>query len=1063
MKQTLKILHLEDNAVDAALAQEMLDEAGVACEVKRIQTREGFHAALEQGDFDLVISDFALPNFDGLSALKLVQQKYPGKPFLFLSGTMGEEAAVESLKQGATDYVLKDRLPRLAASVQRAVQEAAERTERQRAEEALRQSEERFAKAFRALSVGLSLARLSDGCFLEVNDAFLRLFGFQREEVLGHTALELGLWPNSHRRQELTARLQAEGSLKNVEAKARKKSGKLGDMLMSMELVEMAGDQCILALFEDITERKRAEEALATETVRYKTLMELSGDSIHVLDANGDLVEANAAFYRGLGYTAEDMKGLNVADWEARFTREELQDRLRELVKGSAAFESQHRRKDGTLFDVEVGVTGVRLEGKPLLFCISRDITGRKQAERAVRASQQRMELLLQSTGEGIYGMDGEGRCTLINRAGAAMFGWKPDAMLGQKIHALMHHHKADGSPYPAEDCAIIRAFQKGESVRVSTEVFWRQDGSSFPVEYASFPIFDDGKITGTVVSFADITERKRAEQRLATHHAVTRILAESPTLAEAANKILHTICQNLQWDLGGLWAVDRPAKVLRCVELWHPPSTEFEEFVALTRKTVLAPGECLPGRVWAGGRSAWISDITKETNFPRRFVAERLNLRGAIGFPIRRRDEVIGVIDLFSGQTREPDAEILAMFATIGSQIGQFIERKEVEDKFRQSQKMEAIGQLAGGVAHDFNNILTIIQGYTQMLLEEKEFAGETKEQLQEVLTAAQRAANLTRQLLTFSRKQVMQSRTLSLNEVIENLSKMLRRIIGEDVRFQTELAPQLPTLQADAGMLEQVLMNLSVNARDAMRKGGQLTLATELFLADSAYVRQRPEAREGEFVCLSVRDTGCGMPPEILEHIFEPFFTTKAVGEGTGLGLATVFGIVQQHRGWIEVSSQSGRGSTFKVFLPTAKAEIALEEPVIAPKELEGTETILLVEDEVALRGLTKKVLERRGYQVLEAASGIAALAVWDQHRAQIDLLLTDLVMPGGLNGRELAQKLTAQKPALRVLYTSGYSEKPGDTEFLLKAGRHFLHKPYHPDKLLQAIRSCLDEART
>jgi CheY-like chemotaxis protein len=288
-------------------------------------------------------------------------------------------------------------------------------------------------------------------------------------------------------------------------------------------------------------------------------------------------------------------------------------------------------------------------------------------------------------------------------------------------------------------------------------------------------------------------------------------------------------------------------------------------------------------------------------------------------------------------------------------------------------------------------------------------------------VVEASERAANLTRQLLTFSRKQVMQPQPLALNEVFANLTKRLNRAISENIDLQCHYEALLPYVQADPGMMEQVILNLVANARDAMPQGGQLRVATEQVTLDEAHARVNPEARAGEFVCLSVSDTGTGIAPEVLPRIFEPFFTTKEVGKGTGLGLATVYGIIKQHQGWLEVSSQLGEGSTFKVFLPAIPTPVRL---AAAAEVRGGNETILLVEDEPALRLMTRRLLERKGYRIREATDGQEALEVWQSHAGEISLLLTDIIMPGEMTGRELAERLWRQRPGLKVIFTSGYT---------------------------------------
>ena len=389
-----------------------------------------------------------------------------------------------------------------------------------------------------------------------------------------------------------------------------------------------------------------------------------------------------------------------------------------------------------------------------------------------------------------------------------------------------------------------------------------------------------------------------------------------------------------------------------------------------------------------------------------------------------------------------------------------EIVERKQLEAQFRQAQKMEAFGQLAGGVAHDFNNLLAVIMGFANLLRDTEELGAEAREQIEQVHLAGERAANLTKQLLTFSRKRDMQISSLNLNNVIGDMAKMLARLIGEDIKLECKFSPKLPCVQADTSMMEQLLMNLVVNARDAMPKGGQLLISTDAVVIESSPTPGQPEARAGDFVCLSVRDTGCGMTPEVRARIFEPFFTTKGVGKGTGLGLATVFGIVKQHLGWIEVASEVGLGASFKIFIPVSSQPAPERQAkVIESKAREGTETVLLVEDEEAVRGLLKIILQRHGYRVLEAASGSAALLVWKKYGTQIDLLLTDMIMPDGLTGRELARRLMAEEPGLKVIYSSGYDDDPEGTAFISRGTAAFLQKPYTPKKLIQTVRQCLD----
>lgn len=391
--------------------------------------------------------------------------------------------------------------------------------------------------------------------------------------------------------------------------------------------------------------------------------------------------------------------------------------------------------------------------------------------------------------------------------------------------------------------------------------------------------------------------------------------------------------------------------------------------------------------------------------------------------------------------------------------------DRLSLEAQLRQSQKMESVGQLAAGVAHDFNNMLTIIQGHSGMLLAKSGQRPELLESAQAIYFAAERAANLTRQLLMFSRKNVMQPRLIDLREIVSHMTKMLQRLLGEPIQLQFQPPPEIPLVLADTGMVEQIIMNLAVNARDAMPDGGTLTIGTSHVELTEPYVQSHPESRNGSFVCLRVTDTGCGIDPDTMARIFEPFFTTKEVGKGTGLGLATVYGISKQHDGWIDVNSQPGKGSTFSVFFPAHSKPVEAKPAETVPdtEVRGGKETILIVEDEPVLRDMAHVILQECGYRILEASSGREALAVWDRHQASIDLVLTDVVMPEGISGMDLAQRLLSTKPKLKVVFASGYSMDNLDTAFVRNGRAAFLQKPYTHVTLAQAIRTALDSSES
>jgi PAS domain S-box-containing protein len=570
------------------------------------------------------------------------------------------------------------------------------------------------------------------------------------------------------------------------------------------------------------------------------------------------------------------------------------------------------------------------------------------------------------------------------------------------------------------EETEFLARTNHGESVQQFETVRQAKGERLLDVSVTISPIKDtSGKIAGVSTVARDITWRKNAED----------VLRESERRFRDMLENLELIAMTL----------DKNAKVTFCNDY-------------LLQMTGWQRGEIIG--------ADWFEKFIPDTNVAlKKLFFETIEAKG---FP----SHVENTIKTKSGELREivwnntmlrDGKGKIAGTASIGEDV---TGHKKLEEQFRQSQKMDAIGQLAGGVAHDFNNILAVIQLQADLLKIGGTLSPAQLEFAEEIGVATQRAAALTRQLLLFSRKEILQLRDLDLNQSINNMTKMLRRILGEDIQMQFRFTMQSLFIHADAGMMDQVLMNLAVNSRDAIPKGGQLVIETSAVEFDQSVRGQSTQAQPGSFVCLSVSDTGVGIPPEILPRIFEPFFTTKDVGKGTGLGLATIFGIVQQHQGWINVESEVGHGTTFRIYLPRL-AKMSSQKPEQPALEAMpgGDETILLVEDDLFLCASVRKTLSQLGYRVLEAVNGVEALEVWKQNRDGIHLLLTDLVMPGGINGKELGEQLLKENPKLKVIYASGYSADITGKDVLLKEGVNFLVKPYQVQKLAQVVRNCLD----
>ena len=619
----------------------------------------------------------------------------------------------------------------------------------------------------------------------------------------------------------------------------------------------------------------------------------------------------------------------------------------------------------------------------------------RKRSEEALNAVEVKYRSTVDNIREVVFQMNEFGQWTSLNPAWKEITGFEVKESLGTLFLEYVHHDDRQRNSY----IFLQLIERKMDFCRQETRLLTK-DGKVRWVEiYGQLTMKNDGTILGTSGGLTDITERKEAEvqiQKLAAFPQVN----PNPVLEFNAEGLL-TYFNEAARDMAKSLGHDQP------IEILPPGASEIARQCLASGQNKLRQEVCMGGKTISW--SFFSIAASKVVHCYGVDITEMLNL----------------------------------------------------ESQFRHSQKLESVGQLAAGVAHDFNNILTVIQGYSDLLIGRCDGDASMTTPLKQISESARRASGLTRQLLMFSRKQVIQTKAIDLNTVLRNLSNMLTRLLGEDIAVESAYADKLPAIEADTGMIEQIVMNLAVNARDAMDKGGRLTIKTSFVEVNAAYVRQHADSKAGPSVCLSVTDTGSGMSRETMSRIFEPFFSTKAVGKGTGLGLATVYGIVKQHQGWIEVNSELGVGTTFKIFLPATSepTEQLIESIPLTKASVKGrNETILLVEDEPILREWVREVLESNSYRVLEASNGIEALRVWDGENGKVDLLLTDMVMPEGMTGRDLARQLRARQPGLKVIYTSGYSADIAANDPELR-GVPFLPKPYPAPQLNQMVRNCLD----
>ena len=1282
----LRVLFVEDIPSDAILAEREIRKSGLEFSSQRVDTKDAFLKA--QGEFapDIIVSDYSMPEFDGMQALKLSLEHDYLIPFVLLTGSVNEETAVACMKAGATDYVLKERLARLPFAVRDALEQKKMRTAKDEAERALRESEARYRSVLESANDAIVTAE-SEGLISGWNHGAERIFGYRYTEIIGESLTHL--MPQFYRdaHSEPLSKQKSRGLStmigKTSELEGVRKDGSIFHMELSLSAWEVGGGQYYTGIIRDITDRKQVEDALANSEKKFKWLFEYAPVAYHVLTPDGTITDVNVRWCETLGYSRDEVIGKSIFDFilpserpisEATFeakkkavsavktrnertyvakdgsarafivadfmtvdgrggitsiqtTMEDITERKRAeealrtsesqlssamtmahlghweydvatdlftfndqfyamfrttaaQVGGYTMSSSQYAQRfvhpdDMPLVGVETrkalesndphysvplehriiyadgeaGYITVRIflvkdeQGRTIkTYGVNQDITERKQAELSLRLSEERFRSVWDNSADGMRLIDRDGTIIAVNDAYCRLVNLPRERLVG-KVFSVAY---ARGGP--DDDITIYRKrFDSKEIVShlLAPVTLW--DGRVLELDISNSFTQTEGAERLVLSIFRDVTELQRTNAALEKERTLLSALIESipdeicmkdnaHRFVVANSAVARALGAGSAADLLGKTDFDfmRPElaqthfdeedaimasghSIINLERTSRSPLTGETEKCLLTTKVpvrnkdgqkigILVVNRYITERkkaeealraseekfralfeeskdvVYIGTADGNLLDINAAGvqlfGYDSKEDLLRLDLRMESYVDpsererFRREIEKAGFVKDFELTLKTKSGDTLTVLETataVRDKLGNVVmhrgiirdvtKQRLLERQFLQAQKMESIGTLAGGIAHDFNNILGIILGHLALLERTRNIDTQFEESIFSISKAVDRGASLVRQILTFAHRTDTQLEPVSINAMIKELVKMLEETFPKTMSMTLHLDKAVPAISLDPSQLHQALLNICVNARDAMNGQGTLTLATRLVTGQDV-AQQFPEARGSHYLRVSVVDNGVGMDEETKRRMFEPFFTTKEKGKGTGLGLAVVYGVLQAHQGFIDVVSSKGAGSAFHLFFPVPEGILppATERSVLPTDLPRGTETILVVEDEDILRDLLVRLLEMQGYRVISASDGDEAVKRYDEHVDEIDLVLSDMGLPKR-NGWEAVKAMQGIRTSVRALLASGYLD-PGQKSEVLKSGiKGFIQKPYKMEDVLKAIRDTLD----
>jgi two-component system, cell cycle sensor histidine kinase and response regulator CckA len=1018
----IRILFVEDLPTDVELAERELKREGLQYELKHVETKENYLRALETFIPDIVISDYSMPNFDGMQALELASKHDPSLPVIILTGSMNEETAVECMKAGASDYVIKEHIKRLPFAVREVLNKRRTRIEKEETQRALGESESLFKTMFNAM-VDAALILDWDGTILFANKAASKIVSFESvDQLIGMSVFDF-IVPEA---EELV--------LNDLKQVREGKGGFLHDYRIQLPLgderwmeglgtlVRFKGREADFITLRDVTERKRAEEVLRKRTYdlneRVKELRCIYDISklIEQTDKPLDeiLRESVPLIVRSVKYP--DIACARITYHDKQFTTSPFEETTWKLgtelvindrpVGSIDVFYLAERDEEqyGPFLEEEIRL--LEAVADHLEYCIER---------RRIEEERERLSTLLNDTQK-------------ISKLG----GWEYDMESGKitwtdevyRIYGVDRSYDPsivanDVSFYAGEGAQIIndafrRAIEEGKPFDLELE-FDKANGQRIWVRTIGKPVFENGKQVRIVGNLMDITERKHADIALRKSEEKYRKFFEEDLTADLVTtpdgKILD--CNPEFIRLFGFASHDE-ALAINATDLYVLPEKR-DELMGLLKKD-------------------------------KKIDHIELMFRG-------KGKDIIYLIANLTGQFNDRGE-----LEYIYTYLFDITDRKDLEQQFFQTQKLESVGQLAGGVAHDLNNVLGAILGHADIGRRKITPEHPLYERFTKILELTERGSGITRQLLAFSRQQAIEPKNINLNTSLSTLFKLLWKTLGDHIIVTFKPAADLWTVYVDPGQIDQVIMNLSINARDAMPGGGNLVITTRNIEIDQDFVRHHINAKIGKFVLISVSDSGTGIEPDHIDRIFDPFFTTKEMGKGTGLGLSVVHGIVGQHKGFVTVYSEINIGTTFNVYLPAVDTEPDRVVSTVQREIPTGSGKILVAEDDEGILSMITTVLEHQGYSIIPARNGRDAFNNFEKHADTIDMVVSDVVMPL-ISGKELYERIQKLRPETKYLFISGYTADIIDKHFIMKEGVDFIPKPFSPlefgEKIAQILK--------